>query len=364
MSNEIKSRIALKKDYEEVWVRENPVLLDGEIAIVEKIKTNEDDPTSYSIRIGDGINHFNDLGSIDAGDVKGLVEVGRVDPTSNENIELWIDTSDSNESYQIPELDDETINMYKTWSSFKIDKNNIYCSDTPPVFDKPTDYKDKLWLDTSEQPAVIRRWKGEKVQSDKFVHDIYSGTNEVIIDSEYEEKFSFIITVLPKIENNQFENITDIYFTHQVNDIIKKEYGLNPQAFFETFYAGKLTSEGLFSKTYGLYENYQGEFISGRWYSVAEEYVKNAQPTVLGVQVLYELENPETYDLSILPSYPAFIYTEEGKNTIINMNDDSDIEITLSTQYTGWETISDLNFNSTDHNVLLYKEIEDLTSII
>ena len=362
MANEIKSRIALRKDLETNWSTLDPVLLNGEIAIVQK--NNSDEKTSYSIRIGDGINHFNDLGSIDAGDVKGLVEVGKVNPTANENIELWIDTSDSNESYQIPELDDETISMYKTWSSFKIDKNIIYCNDTPPIFDKPTDYKDKLWLDTSEQPAVIRRWKGEKVQSKKFVHDIYSDTNEITIDSEYEEKFSFIIAVLPKIENNQFKNIENISFIHQVNDIIEKEYILNIQTFFETFYAGKLTSEGLLTKTYGLYENYQGEFISGKWYSVAEDYVKDAQPTTLGVQVLYELETPETYDLSILPSYPAFIYTKEGKNTIINTNDNSDIGITLETQYTGWETISDLNFNSTGHNVLLYKEIEDLTSII
>ena len=166
------------------------------------------------------------------------------------------------------------------------------------------------------------------------------------------------------MKNNQFKNIENISFIHQVNDIIEKEYILNLQTFFETFYAGKLTSEGLLSKTYDLYENYQGEFISGKWYSVAEEYVEGAQPTILGVQVLYELETPEIFNLSILPSYPAFIYTKEGENIIINTNDDSDIGITLDTQYTGWETISDLNFNSTEHNVLLYKEIEDLTSII
>lgn len=175
----IQTRVMLKKDTLENFNSENPVLLDGEIAIVEETTNNE---SSYSLRVGDGTNNFQDLKSLDSVD-SGLVEVGGENPPESKKIDLWINIQGESE-ITIPELNDETITSGTTWSSFKIDKNNIYCSDTPPIFDKPTDYKDKLWLDTYFSPPILKRWLGEDVSSDREYEESHN-------DSESKGQITF-----------------------------------------------------------------------------------------------------------------------------------------------------------------------------
>lgn len=92
------------------------------------------------------------------------VEVGDTQPT-NEGVELWIDTTEGTEVIDIPEINDDEISTVDTWSSKKINDNDVYSGVTPPV----SVFENKIWVDTSVQPAVIKRYNGtewEAISSD------------------------------------------------------------------------------------------------------------------------------------------------------------------------------------------------------
>lgn len=60
MSTELKTRIKLRKDLEANWVSANPVLLDGEISIVNA------GSKGLRIKLGNGTSKFNELQYLDA----------------------------------------------------------------------------------------------------------------------------------------------------------------------------------------------------------------------------------------------------------------------------------------------------------
>ena len=59
MSTELKTRIKLRKDLEANWVSANPVLLDGEISIVNA------GSKGLRIKLGNGTSKFNELQYLD-----------------------------------------------------------------------------------------------------------------------------------------------------------------------------------------------------------------------------------------------------------------------------------------------------------
>ena len=83
------------------------------------------------------------------------VEIGNEQPTDS-GVELWIDTAEGTETYDIPEINDDEISTVDTWSSRKISDNDIYTGATAPT----TVFENKIWVDTSAQPATIKRYNG------------------------------------------------------------------------------------------------------------------------------------------------------------------------------------------------------------
>ena len=61
------SHICLKRDTEDVWLRVNPILLKGEIAVVEF-------HDCVKVKIGDGVKHFRDLEYLTDPKIKSLEE--------------------------------------------------------------------------------------------------------------------------------------------------------------------------------------------------------------------------------------------------------------------------------------------------
>lgn len=83
------------------------------------------------------------------------IHVGTEKPSDEED-EVWIDTTLGQETVDIPEINDSEISLVDTWSSEKINERDIYSGDTPPS-NPPVN---KLWVDTSDSPAVMKRYNG------------------------------------------------------------------------------------------------------------------------------------------------------------------------------------------------------------
>ena len=90
-----------------------------------------------------------------------------------------------------------------------------------------------------------------------------------------------------------------------------KSYTVNWAATAQPIYGGYIDLiSGTLVKTYQFISEYNGETLPGHWYSDRDVYYENTLPTI-GAQVVYELEEPVTYNLQ-----PLHITTLKGDNNI------------------------------------------------
>ena len=77
-------------------------------------------------------------------------------------------------------VDDNSTNSINTWSSKKISDNDIYTGNTAPL----TVFENKIWVDTSSSPAIIKRYNGTNWENISSGGSGASGLNLTYVEIE------------------------------------------------------------------------------------------------------------------------------------------------------------------------------------